>query len=329
MNARAVVSGAAGASPVLLGGDGRRSTYNYPIPARQNLVIACSQLVVLPAILWAAGQVHHGWAIALLSLSYGIAMNSGYAMLHEAEHNLLHPNPILNQTMGALLALFFPAPFHLIRQGHIGHHIRNRSDDEAFDLYFEDENQFWKYLQLYGTLTGMFWVLILVTNFVVLVKPTIITPRYTRFNRPTEAFLESLNPKYRRLIQLEALAAILLHASMIYFWKIPLLNYAAVMFGFGFIWSAMQYAHHYGTVRDVQKGAMNLKTFRLLDLVWLNHNWHLNHHMRPTVSWLYLPRLSDAQETRGSLLVAYLREWHGPQFSTERVENRYAGRVIH
>jgi len=301
---------------------------DYPIPAGKNLVIACSQLVLLPAILWTAGQVHQWWGIALLSLAYGIAMNSGYAMLHEAEHNLLHPNPILNQTMGALLALFFPAPFHLIRQGHIGHHIRNRSDDEAFDLYFDDENQFWKYVQLYGTLTGMFWVLIFVTNFVVLFKPTIITPRYTRFNRPTEAFLESLNPKYRSLIQLEALAAILLHASMIYFWKIPLLNYAAVMFGFGFIWSAMQYAHHYGTVRDVQKGAMNLKTFRLLDLIWLNHNWHLNHHMRPTVSWVYLPRLSDAQEARESLLAAYLREWHGPQFSTERVDNRYAGRVI-
>ena len=299
-----------------------------PIPARRNLAIASAQLMVLPAILWAAGQVHLWWGITLLSLAYGIAMNSGYAMLHEAEHNLLHPNPILNQTMGALLALFFPAPFHLIRQGHIGHHIRNRSDDEAFDLYFDDENRFWKYVQLYGTLTGMFWALILVTNFVVLFRPTIITPRYTRFNRPTEAFLESLNPKYRGLIQAEALAVILLHASMIYFWKIPLLNYLAVMFGFGFIWSAMQYAHHYGTVRDVQKGAMNLKTFRLLDLIWLNHNWHLNHHMRPTVSWIYLPRFSEVEETRGSLIAAYLREWRGPQFSVERVENRYAGRVI-
>src|SRR5262249_19292827 len=83
---------------------------------------------------------------------------------------------------------------------------------------------------------------------------------------PTDAFLESLNPRYRPLIQLEALAAILLHAAMIYFWKIPILNYLVVMFGFGFMWSAMQYAHHYGTVRDVQKGAMNLKTFPLLDL---------------------------------------------------------------
>jgi fatty acid desaturase len=101
------------------------------------------------------------------------------------------------------------------------------------------------------------------------------------------------------------------------------------MFGFGFLWSAMQYAHHYGTDRDVAKGAMNLRTTRLLDLVWLNHNWHLNHHMRPTVPWIYLPRLSDPRENRGHLVRAYVREWRGPQFSTTHVENRYAGKVIH
>jgi fatty acid desaturase len=301
----------------------------YPIPARLNLGISAVQLVALSSILWAAGQVHSWPWVALLSLAYGITMNSAYAMLHEAEHNLLHPSGKVNQIVGAVLALFFPAPFHLIRQGHIGHHIRNRSDDEAFDLYFEDENRFWKYVQLYGTLTGLFWVLIYLTNFVVAVRPSIITPRYTRFNRPTEAFLESLNPKYRRLIQFEALAAILLHAAMIFFWRIPLGSYLVVMFGFGFTWSAMQYAHHYGTERDVQKGAMNLRTFAWLDRVWLNHNWHLNHHLQPTIPWIYLPSLSAFDERRGSLATAYLREWGGPRYSDERVENRYAGKVIH
>ena len=300
----------------------------FAIPAKTNLAIACVQLAVLSSILWAAGQAVHGWQVLMLSLAYGVAMNSAYAMLHEAEHNLLHPNPVLNQTLGVLLALFFPAPFHLIRQGHIGHHIRNRSDDEAFDLYFEGENRFWKYLQLYGTLTGMFWVLIYAANFVAVFNPAIVTPRYGRFDRTTEAFLESLNPKYRRLIRIEALAAILLHVAMIHFWAIPVLNYLVVMFGFGFTWSAMQYAHHYGTVRDVRRGAMNLKTSRLLDLVWLNHNWHLNHHMHPTVPWIHLPCLSDANEVRGNLHTAYLREWRGPRFSNERVENRYAGQVI-
>jgi fatty acid desaturase len=298
------------------------------IPARLNLAIAAVQLVLLCLILRAAGRVQDWTAVTALSLAYGIVMNSAYAMLHEGEHNLLHPNRTVNAVVATILALFFPAPFHLIRQGHIGHHIRNRSDDEAFDLYFEDENRFWKYLQLYGTLTGMFWVLIFVTNLIVLVHPRIISARQARFDRTTQAFAESLNPRYRQLIQLEALLVIVVHGAMIYFWHIPLMNYLSVMFGFGFMWSAMQYVHHYGTVRDVQKGARNLKTVHLLDLAWLNHNWHLNHHMAPTVPWIHLPFLSDGREPRGSLLKAYARMWRGPRPSHEHVENRYAGRVI-
>lgn len=300
----------------------------FVIPARTNLVIAGMQLVLLPAILWGAGRVDFAWALALLALAYGVAMNSAYAMLHEAEHNLLHPDPRVNHGVGVVLALFFPASYHLLRQGHFGHHMRNRSDDDAFDLYFEGESRFFKAVQLYGTLTGMFWAVIALSNFVLIASPAIVAPRRARFNRAASAFLESLNPKYRRMIRAEALAALALHAAMIHFWSIPLANYLAVMFGFGLTWSAMQYAHHYGTVRDVRRGALNLKTFALLDVALLNHNWHLNHHMHPTVPWLYLPLLSDPREARGSLLAAYLREWRGPRLSTERVENRYAGKII-
>jgi fatty acid desaturase len=291
-----------------------------------NLVIASAQLLAMLALLWGAGRVTHWWAVALLALGYGVAMNSAYAMLHEAEHGILHPQRGLNDFVGTVLALFFPAPFHLIRQGHIGHHVRNRSDDEAFDLYFEGENRFWKYLQLYGTLTGLFWVLIFATNLFVLLCPSLAMP--ARVNRTTDAFLESLNPRYRRIIQLEALAVVVLHAGLVWMWHIPPLHYLAVMFGFGFMWSAMQYAHHYGTERDVLKGARNLRTFRQLDVIWLNHNWHRNHHAQPTVPWIYLPRLGEAIEPRGSLLAAYFTMWNGPQPATEHVENRFAGKVI-
>ena len=300
----------------------------FALPARLNLIVASLQLVALATILWAAGQVHAWWALALLAIAYAVAMNSAYSMLHEAEHNLLHPNPRVNHGVGIALALFFPSSYHLLRQGHIGHHVRNRSDDDAFDLYFEGERPIWKRIQLYGTLTGMFWALIAAANFVLVFNPAILAPRYTGFNRPTQAFLESLNPKYRALVRLEALSAIVLHAAMIYLWSIPLGHYLAVMFGFGLTWSGMQYAHHYGTQRDVRRGALNLKTFAWLDAALLNHNWHLNHHMHPTVPWLYLPRLSARGERRGSLLAAYLREWRGPRFSTERVENRYAGKIV-
>ena len=103
----------------------------HRIPAGLNLGIAVTQLGTMLGILWMAARVSHWWAVALLALGYGVVMNSAYAMLHEAEHGILHPHRGVNDFVGTVLALFFPAPFHLIRQGHIGHHIRNRSDDEA------------------------------------------------------------------------------------------------------------------------------------------------------------------------------------------------------
>lgn len=298
----------------------------YRIPARLNLAIAAAQLVGMLAIFWAAGRVAQWWAVALLALGYGMVMNSAYAMLHEAEHGMLHPHRGWNDFVGTVLAAFFPAPFHLIRQGHIGHHVRNRSDDEAFDLYFENESRFFKFMQLYGTLTGLFWLLIYVTNFVVLFRPSLALP--AGVNRTTDAFVESLNPRYRRLIQAEALGIILLHAGLIWGWHIPLAHYFAVLFGFGFVWSSMQYAHHYGTERDVLRGARNLRTFPLLDLLWLNHNWHQNHHVHPTVPWIYLPALTETAEQRGSLAAAYFRMWQGPQAATDHVQNRFAGKVV-
>jgi fatty acid desaturase len=298
----------------------------HRIPERLNLCIAVVQFGAMLGILWMAGQVSQWWGVGLLALAYGVVMNSAYAMLHEAEHGMLHPHRGINDIVGTVLALFFPAPFHLIRQGHIGHHIRNRSDDEAFDLYFDGESRFWKCVQLYGTLTGLFWVLIYVTNILVLLRPSLAPP--ARMDRATDAFVESLNPRYRRLIQFEAFAAIALHVGLVWAWRIPLTHYFAVMFGFGFLWSAMQYAHHYGTERDVLKGARNLRTFRLLDLIWLNHNWHRHHHAHPTVPWLYLPQLGDVREARGSLVDAYFEMWRGPQRATEHVENRFAGKVI-
>jgi len=302
---------------------------DYPIPGNVNLAVTGLQIAALLSLLWLAGKVNLGWGLLLISLGYGLVMNSGYAMMHEAEHNILHPNRLINNAAGVILGLFFPAPFHLLRQGHLGHHLRNRSDDEAFDFYFEGESPIWKYLQLYGILTGFFWISIILSNFLALLIPNLLKPKFASFDRPTAAVLESLNPKFQKLVRWEALAVVLLHGFLIWFWKVPFIHYAIVITGFGFIWSALQYVHHFGTVRDVQKGALNLKTFAWLDLLWLNHNWHLNHHLRPTVPWIYLPFLDqDVDSQRGNLFRAYLRMWRGPRFTTERVQNRYAGKII-
>lgn len=300
----------------------------FPIPAKLNLVLAAVQIALLLALLWCASLARWWW-LPPLAIGYGLVMNSAYALLHEAEHGMLHPRRWLNDLTGALLALFFPAPFHLIRQGHLGHHLRNRSDDEAFDFYFEGENPLWKRLQLYGILTGLFWLVILLGNVLAVVWPWFLQPRKFPVDRPTEALLQSLNRKFLPLVWLESAAAVGLHASLIIFCEIPLIRWFAVLCGFGVMWSAMQYVHHFGTSRDVVNGARNLRSWRWLDAIWLNHNWHLRHHQQPTVPWVHLPDLKEGQtESRDRVLPAYLAMWRGPRLTREHVENRYADRII-
>ena len=226
--------------------------------------------------------------------------------------------------------LLFPAPFHLIRQGHIGHHRRNRSDDEAFDLYFDGDRPWLKWLILYGILTGFYWWLVVLSNVIVVFAPALLSRRFFEFDRPSVAFMDSLNPKYMRSIQLEGLAACGLHAAIVWLLDIPLLSYTVVYFGFGFTWSAMQYVHHFGTQRHVLRGSRNLWLFGPIDWIWLHHNWHREHHLQPTVPWIHLPKLAAQSEgdQREFLIWHYLKMWRGPRKTDQRVENKFAGKII-
>ena len=301
----------------------------YPIPAAVNVAIMIAQLAAIAGCFAAARAVTTAGGLVLLVIAFAIVMNSVYAIIHEAEHRMLFARRSVNDAAGTLMALFFPAPFHLLRQGHLGHHLRNRSDDEAFDFYFDGEHPVWKWMQLYGTLTGFYWLMIVLGNVVVLAIPFVLRREYFRFDRPTAAFMEALNPRYNGVVRLEALAVIGLHAGILWVMDIPLLTYALMYAAFGFAWSAMQYVHHFGTTRHVLEGARNLWIAAPIDAIWLNHNWHLTHHKHPTVPWIHLARLGRRENPeRGFLPLHYLRMWRGPRRATERVENRYAGRVI-
>jgi fatty acid desaturase len=299
------------------------------IPDRLNFAILVFQLMAMAACIVAAARVESGWALALLAIGFGVVMNSVYSIIHEAEHAMLFSNRRWNDVAGVFMALFFPAPFHLIRQGHLGHHLRNRSDDEAFDFYFDGDHKNWRVLVWYGILTGFYYVIVVLSNVVFLLLPFRRDKKYWEVDQPSIAFMQSLNPNYRQFIRLESAAAIALHVSLVWTLHIPVMNYLLMYSGFAFMWSAMQYVHHYGTERHVTRGARNLWIWAPLDLLWLNHNWHLTHHQHPSVPWIHLPRTDAEGETRrGFLLTAYLKMWRGPRLARERVQNRYAGKLI-
>jgi fatty acid desaturase len=302
---------------------------NCSVPNRLNLAILLGQLVTIAACIIALAHARNGWDVLGLAVVFGIVMNSVYSIIHEAEHGMLFSHPLWNDLAGCFMALFFPAPFHLIRQGHLGHHLRNRSDDEAFDFYFEEDHKVWRYLVLYGILTGFYYLVVVLSNVVFLILPFRGDKKYWHVDQPSAAFMESLNSRYGRLIRLECAAAIALHGGLIWMCGIPVTHYVAMYAGFGFMWSAMQYVHHYGTERHVTRGARNLWIWKPLDLLWLNHNWHLTHHTHPSVPWLHLPGLDvEGEAKRGFLLTAYLRMWRGPKPAPDRVKNRHAGKVI-
>jgi fatty acid desaturase len=301
----------------------------YPIPARANLAIAVGLVAAVVGIFGLAAELPLAVCALVLAPAHGVVMNAVYSLIHEAEHDLFHPDPRVNAGAGIALALLFPAPFHLLRQGHLGHHLRNRSDDEAFDLYFPEDRALWKRLQFYGILLGLYWAVVALGNAVALLAPRLLRAGAVRFDRPTAALLASLNPRYELLVRLEAAAAIAAQVGLVGLLGVPLLHWLVVSYGFGLTWSGLQYVHHFDTVRDVRWGARNLATWRWLDALWLNHNWHLNHHLHPAVPWRHLPSLPAAGAgPRGSLGRAWLAMWRGPRLTRERVENRHGGLVI-
>lgn len=308
-----------------------------PIPWKANVAILLAQLAAIATCFVLAGHTQSAWAMAGIAMAFSVIMNSVYAIVHEAEHAMLFPNSRANEWAGIAMALFFPAPFHLLRQGHIGHHLRNRSDDEAFDLYFEGDNVVWRWMCWIGILTGLYYAMVVASNMVAAIAPFVFDrkhfkiERHVKVDRASAAFLESYNPAYTGWIWAEGCAAILLHAAVIWLLHIPIWRYSILYAAFGFTWSAMQYVHHFGTERHVTRGARNLFIFRPLDAVWLNHNWHRAHHEHPTVPWVHLPAIGEKEngKKRGFLPWFYLKMWGGPKKTTERVQNKYAGRIIH
>src|SRR5205085_12206483 len=70
----------------------RMSAKDSPIPDRLNICLALLVVSLCTTLLWASSRVETWWGLALLALAFGLVMNTGYALCHEAEHDIFHPN---------------------------------------------------------------------------------------------------------------------------------------------------------------------------------------------------------------------------------------------
>jgi len=246
------------------------------------------------------------------------------------KHAILFPNRRWNDLSGGIDGIVLSGAVSPDSAGPFGpSSAESFRTTRRFDFYFEGDHRLWRFMVLYGILTGCYWIVVVLSNIVFLFLPFAANNKYGSLTGRPFAFMQSLNPSYRRLIQLECLAVILLHTVIILTLKVPLLNYAVMYSALVLPGRPCNTSTTMGpnvtshAVREICASGG-----QLIDS-GLNHNWHRAHHEHPTVPWVHLPRLAAGQlPERGFLLWSYLKMWRGPRKANDHVENRYAGQII-
>lgn len=288
----------------------------YPVPDRLNSLLVGGVLLAAIGLLWLGTRLPGAW-ILLPALGYSFVLLTNYALIHEATHSVLHSDPRRNHFFGMILGWLFPISFTVLRVTHIVHHCCNRTDHEMFDCYYAGDNRLIKYIQWYGLLLGLWWILIPIGTLLLAVVPRLLVSSPFRRARSTAVLFDDFGAHEIRWIRLEVLGGILFWITVFIAlglnWSLLAIYYAC----FAFNWSTRQYVTHAFTRRDVRDGALNLRVSPVMKWVLLNGHWDLVHHQHPHVSWYYLEKLGRHSEAPVSYWRQYLRLWRGPRPCTE------------
>lgn len=283
-----------------------------PPPGALNGVLALGIVSGGVGLQWLASRATSPWGVLGYGVAFAFLFLPLYSLLHEAEHRVFHARPWVNEAFGMLLAAFFPGPFTFLRACHLGHHRRNRTDAEMFDLYYPSESLTLKRVYFYFLYTGGFWLVVPLTLLSMIVWPRILRSQLLK-DPSTVAMVHGVPEGFFGRIRLESVGVVLLHVGLVAGLGLSPGRYLLLYALYGLNWSAQQYITHAASPRHVLNGAHNLKAWWVYESLLLHFNWHLAHHQHPRVPWLYLPRYDDPTRVRPGYLTAFLRFWRGPQ----------------
>jgi fatty acid desaturase len=288
-----------------------------PIPDKLNLFLVLFVSAIATFLLWLGSHVESWYAVLAVGVVFSYVMLTDYALLHESAHGNLSSSMLGNRVLGTLAGFFFPCPYSLIRATHQGHHLRNRTDYEMFDLYYPSDSRLVRYVQWYGILCGFFWPWIPIGAVLFAVWPGALRTKWFRQARSSNYLLGDIREAEVRSIRLEVIATVgffaLLFLLLDLRWQNTLILYAC----FAFNWSTRQYVGHAFTKRDVVDGAWNLRHNRLMSWLLLHSELDLSHHRRPDLPWVYLPTVPAPANAERSYFRQYFRLWTGPRLATE------------
>jgi fatty acid desaturase len=293
------------------------SPADLPVSNRLNLALCCFTVAGAVALLWLGSRVEAWYAVLGVGIVFSYLLLTNYALLHEATHGHLNGRRNWNYWLGVGTGIFFPVPFTMIHLTHQGHHDRNRTDAELFDLYYAGDNRFLKYWIWYSTLTGWFWPLVPLGAMLVGFLPRRVYDWLLRKPPWRNPSLDVLTSRERWQIRFELLLIFGVFFALFWLLDLKWINTLVLYACFAFNWSTRQYVGHAFTKRDVVEGAWNLRHNTLMTALLLNGNWDLNHHRYPEAPWIYLPRLSPPSEPRPHYVRQYWLQWWGPRLTTD------------
>jgi fatty acid desaturase len=245
--------------------------------------------------------------------------NPFWSLIHEAIHDLFHPNRRVNAVSGRLLAILFGSPFRILRLSHLLHHKLNRMPVEGTEYY--DRGNSTKaaaspgyYFQI---LLGLYLVEVVSPLYFLLPRQWLqrFRERYLPAQSVSSILMQNwLGADSLREIRVDGLLTLswLSFSFWLYGENWPLL--LAVLVARGFLISFLDNVYHYETPVSDVFFAKNLRLPAPLTKLLLNFNLHGIHHINPAISWINLPKAFEIQGAKfqGRYFAAVLRQLHGP-----------------
>lgn len=299
----------------------------FKIPNVLNivLVIACAMMSYVFLVL--ASSTDSLVFKSILILFFSAVFLTNYSLYHEASHHKLHSDPKWNYALGVVAGMFFLCPFSIFYVTHWNHHLRNRTDYEMFDLYYENKRVFKTFFKWYAYLFGMWFWMIPPGALIIAFGPQGLRRKLMR----KEVGFVNFDATDSRTFNLtrariEVLLTVAFMGALVKFGGVSLGTFL-LFYGVGSIWwSTTQYVDHAYADRDVMLGAYNLKASRWFSLVNLHREFDLNHHLFPEISWIHLPALKtqiqqkvEDGKSRKRFFKHYLSQWKGPVLASNSV----------
>jgi fatty acid desaturase len=272
------------------------------------------QFVILP---WRLLPSDLRWGFLLLPLA--LLTNPFWSLIHEAIHDLLHPNRQFNAIIGRLLSVMFGSPFRILRSSHLLHHKLSRAPLEGTEYYERGKTSrvvacLGYYCQIFG---GLYLVELLSPLLFFMPRSVIesVRLRFVEAQSISGILLQNWSQREAvKEIRTDG-ALVILWLALSFFcygrnWPLLLLAVSAK----AFLISFLDNVYHYQTpVNDIPY-ANNLWLPKLLAKPLLNFNLHGIHHRNPSIPWKRLPVAFEeqAQIYQANYFTAATRQLAGP-----------------